>query len=483
MQQSLLAQLFTWLANVQWFFLLYFIAINLVYLLLNVVSILYIRRYTQERDLDEIPPFYSAFAPPVSLLVPAYNEETTIVASLRSMFQIIYPEYDVIVINDGSKDRTMQVLIEAFDLVPLPDAYTTSLRTQKIKAVYLSTRYHWLRVIDKENGGKADSLNAGINISNNALVCCVDADSILQSDSLIRVVQPFMEEPATIACGGTIRIANGCVMEGSTVSQVRLPRHPLALIQVVEYLRAFLFGRLGWSPLNALLIISGAFSVFRRDAVIAVGGYCTHTVGEDMELVVRLHRHYRLNQLPYRITFVPDPICWTDVPEDIKTLRNQRTRWQRGLAESLWLNRQLLLHPKSGLVGWLAFPFMLLFEMLSPWIELAGYVFMVLGLLGGFVSPVAFSAFLLVSVGLGLLLSVNALLLEEMSFHLYARATDTLRLLAALLVENLGYRQMTLCWRATGLFQWLFRRKANWGAMKRTSGLATPSAGVNSTGR
>jgi cellulose synthase/poly-beta-1,6-N-acetylglucosamine synthase-like glycosyltransferase len=337
--------------------------------------------------------------------------------------------------------------------------------------VYLSTRYHNLRVLDKENGGKADSLNAGANLSQNTLVCCVDADSILQPDSLIRVVQPFLEEPATIATGGTIRIANGCKMEGSFITKIELPKKTLPLIQVVEYLRAFLFGRLGWSPLNALMIISGAFSVFRREALMEVGGYNTHTVGEDMELIVRLHRHNRLLGRKYRITFVPDPICWTEAPEDLKTLKNQRIRWQRGLAESLAINKQLLFHPKSGLVGWLAFPFMLFFEMLSPCVELSGYIFMITGFLFGFVSETPFIAFMVITIGMGLLLSINALLLEEMSFQMYTKVSDIFRLLGALLIENLGYRQLTLFWRIQGLFQWAFKRKAQWGSMKRTGDL------------
>lgn len=457
------------LLTVQWFFLAYFIGINLVYILLNIISVLYIRKYTKERHLDEIPPFYSSFSPPVSLLVPAYNEESTIIASIHSLFKLIYPEYEIIIINDGSKDNTLQTLIQEFSLIPLPQAYTFSLQTEKIRTVYISSTYRNLRLIDKENGGKADSLNAGIALSTNALVCCVDADSILQPDSLLRVVQPFIEDPKVIATGGTIRIANGCEIRDSFMEKVNLPERWLPLIQIVEYLRAFLFGRLGWSPINALMIISGAFSVFKRDAILAVGGYRTDTVGEDMELVVRLHRYYRLKGIPYRITFIPDPICWTEAPEDLKTLQNQRSRWQRGLLESLMLNKELLLHPKSGLVGWLAFPFMILFEALSPPIELAGYIFMILGATTGYVSWVAFWAFMTIAIGMGLLLSINALLLEEMSFHLYPRFSDMARLVLAVLIENLGYRQLTVLWRLQGLCQWLFKRKATWGEMKRNA--------------
>jgi cellulose synthase/poly-beta-1,6-N-acetylglucosamine synthase-like glycosyltransferase len=453
----------------QWFFLMYFIGLNLVYIFLNIVSFMFIRRYTQERDLDEIPPFYSSFSPAVSLLVPAYNEETSIVASIYSLFNLIYPDYDIIVINDGSKDKTLNVLIDEFKLISLPDAYTASLQTEKIRAVYISSRYRNLRVIDKVNGGKSDSLNAGITVSSNPLVCCVDADSILQPDSLLRVVQPFIENPLTIAAGGTIRLSNGCVMEDSVMQQIKLPQKTLPLIQIVEYLRAFLFGRLGWSPINSLLIISGAFSVFKRESVIEVGGYRTDTLGEDMELVVRLHRYHRLNKKPYNIAVIPDPICWTEAPEDLKTLRNQRVRWQRGLLESLSMNQDLLFHPRGGFVGWLAFPFMVLFEAISPPIELLGYVFMIWGALNGYINWVAFTAFMTIAIGMGLLLSINALLLEEMSFHLYSKYTDILRLLGAILLENLGYRQLTVFWRLQGLCQWLFKTKHRWGEMQRNA--------------
>lgn len=458
----------TLLMAVQWFFLGYVVMLNAVYLLLSMLSVIYIRKYTSERDIAEIPPFYSAFAPPISIIVPAYNEETTIADSIRSLFQIIYPDYEIIVVNDGSKDGTLQALIREFSLIPMPDSYTSALKTEKIRSIYQSTGHYNLRVIDKANGGKADSLNAGISISDNELVCCVDADSLLQPDSLIRVVQPFIEAPETVACGGSIRIANGCRFSGSYLESVGLPKHPLSLLQVVEYLRAFLFGRLGWSPLNAMLIISGAFSVFRKEAVLAVGGYRTDTVGEDMEIIVRLHHYYRLKRQKYRITFVPDPICWTQVPEDARTLRNQRARWQRGLGESLSLHRQLMFHPRAGLVGWLAYPFMLIFELLSPVIELAGYGFMIVGFTLGVVSPVAFIAYMTIALGMGFLLSLNALLLEELSFHMYTRVSDIFQLLGAIVLENLGYRQFIMLCRVQGLLQWL-TKKGGWGEMKRQS--------------
>ena len=230
-------------------------------------------------------------------------------------------------------------------------------------------------------------------------------------------------------------------------------------MQTVEYLRAFLFGRMGWSPLNSMLIISGAFGVFNKERVIEAGGYRTDALGEDMELVVRLHRVMRLNRRIYRIVFVPDPICWTEVPEDLRTLRAQRVRWQRGLGESLWRNKALLFHPRSGLIGWLAFPFALFFEYLGPIIEIGGYFYMAVSLMLGNVGLETFGAFLALSIGLGLLLSLTALLIEEVSFHVYARPRQLVGLVFAVVLENFGYRQLASWWRLVGLWQGLTRRK------------------------
>ncbi len=451
----------------QWFFLLYFILLNTGYLALNLLSIVNISRMMRENVSDELSQIYSGFETPITLLVPAYNEQTTLAASIRSLLQLSYPQYEILVINDGSTDDTLAVLQREFSLVPFPETYRERLKTKLVRSVYHSTIFPNLRVIDKENGGKSDSLNAGINVSRYPLYCAVDADSVLQRDSLQRVVKPFLEDPSVIACGGSVRIANGCQISGGFLEKIGLPKSFLARVQIVEYLRAFLFGRMGWSPINAMLIISGAFGIFKKDAVTEVGGYRTDTIGEDMELVVRLHKHYRLAGKSYKIQFVPDPICWTEAPENLKTLRMQRTRWQRGLAESLSKNIGLLFHPKGGTVGWLAYPFMVAFEWLGPLIEVTGYVFMFLLFYFGMISLTAFLVFLLVAIGFGLLLSMSALLLEEMSFHIYPRARHLFWLMLAAFVENFGYRQLTAVWRLTGLVSWLFFSKGRWGTMKR----------------
>jgi cellulose synthase/poly-beta-1,6-N-acetylglucosamine synthase-like glycosyltransferase len=449
---------------VQWVFLGYFVALNLAYLLLNLTSLRVIGRDAAARASLLLPRFFSRLEPPVSLIVPAYNEERTIAATIRSLLQLEYSEFEIVVVSDGSRDGTIDVLTREFDLVPFPEAYRVCIPTRGVRRVFRSLRHRNLRLLDKENGGKSDAINAGINAARYPLFCSVDADSVLQRDSIARVVRPFLEDPTTVACGGTIRVLNGCRVVDGFVEETALPERWLSRVQVVEYLRAFLFGRLGWAPMNALTNISGAFAMFRRSAVIEAGGYRTDTVGEDMEIVVRLHRLHRLSRRPYRISFVADPICWTEVPETLRELRGQRVRWQRGLLESIFGNWRLLFHGRSGAAGWIALPFLLVFEVLGPVVEVTGYAVLITAAVLGLVSWVAFAAFLTASIGVGLLLSVHALLLEEKSFHLYERPRQLATLLAAIMVENLGYRQLYALWRVSGILSWIFRRDVAWGA-------------------
>ncbi|HEY0666253.1 MAG TPA: glycosyltransferase [Gallionella sp.] len=462
--------------SLQWLFLIYFAAVNGGYLTLNVLAFLNMRRHIDTQVFDDLPQAYNNFKPPISLLVPAYNEAPTIAASVRSMLQLTYHEFEIIVINDGSRDETMAELRSEFDLIPFPEAYWRKLPTQPVHGIWRSTRYPNLRVIDKENGGKADALNAGINASRYPLFCAVDADSVLQRNSLQLIVQPFIEDARTIAAGGTVRVVNGCQVSGGFLTAVGLPHKLLPMLQIVEYLRAFLFGRLGWTPLNAMLIISGAFGLFRKASVIEAGGYRTDTVGEDMELVVRLHRLHRKRGIPYRIVFVPNPVCWTEVPETLRILKSQRVRWQRGLSESLTTNLGLLFNPRGGWVSWFAFPFTLVFEWIGPVIEVFGYAFMIVGFWLGVVSLPAFLAFTLLAIVLGILVSVSALMLEEMSFHLYPKPRQLALLFLMSIVENFGYRQITLLWRLSGLLHWLFGTKAKWGSMPRSASWHQPKS-------
>lgn len=451
----------------QWIFLLYVVGLNLGYMVLNISALFSASKYMETIEFRKFIGLYAGFMPPVSILVPAYNEEMTIETTVRSLMQLDYPEMEVVVINDGSKDKTIDRLIDVFELYPLEQAFRTRLATNKVRAVYCSPVHANLRVVDKENGGKADALNAGINISQYPLFCCIDADSVLERDALKRVVMPFVDDPLTVASGGTVRIANGCQVRDGFLLKVELPRNLMALVQIVEYLRAFLFGRLGWMPLNALLVISGAFGVFHKETVIAAGAYRRNTIGEDMELVVRLHKYLRSIGRPYRITFVPDPVCWTEAPEDLKTLRSQRIRWQQGLAESLAANLELLFNRRGGAVGWFAFPFMLFFEGFGPVIEVCGYIILALGFLFDYVTLQGMLSLLILSISLSVTVSVVALLLEELTFHVYSGFKNIAILFIVAILENFGYRQITAVWRVIGLFRWATGRKATWGTMVR----------------
>jgi cellulose synthase/poly-beta-1,6-N-acetylglucosamine synthase-like glycosyltransferase len=450
----------------QWFILLYFLALNAVYVMLILRAIGGIARYMQSRNVAGLPDLFSSFAPPVTIVVPAHNEEAHILQTLRSLQQH-YPQYEIVVVNDGSTDRTLQVMAEAYALEPFPEAYRARLKTQPVRAVYQSKLEPRLRVIDKENGGRGDAVNAGANAAHYPWICRVDADSILQRDSLMLIVQPLLEDPAVVACGGTIRVANGCKSEDGLFIEAGLPSKPLVLFQVIEYLRAFLYGRMGWSPMNAHLIISGAFGIYHKETFVAAGGYRRDTDGEDMELIVRLHRTLSAQRKRYRITFVPEPICWSRVPEDLGTLRRQRTRWQVGLAESLWMNRGLMFHKEGSFAGWFAFPFTAFFEWLGPVIETAGYLFVIIGFALGIVSLSVFITFLVLAAGFGVLLSTFALLLEEISFRLYKRPRQILMLFAFAVLENFGYRQLNTLWRMAAVFQHLHRGVRAWRARRK----------------
>lgn len=456
---------------VEGLFLVYFLALTSGMLFLNVVAAWSIRRHMARHPTEggSERGAYTGHYPPISILVPAYNEEATIATTIRSMLQINYPDFEVIVINDGSKDRTLDVAIEEFGLQPFVEVHRHRIPTKPLRGVYRSARYPNLRFLDKENGGKADALNAGINASVNPLFCGIDADSVLQQDSLLKCVLPFLEDRRTICTGGTIRIANGCKVRDGFLETIGIPRAPLPLVQVVEYLRAFLFGRLGWSPMNALLIVSGAFGIFDRESVVKAGGYSTGTIGEDMELIVRLHRAMIEAGRPYRITYVPDPICWTEAPESLKVLGSQRTRWQRGLAESLWRHRSLLFMRGSGAVGWLSYPYMFVFELFEPLVEVGGILFFVACSILGLVDWGATILFLSLVLVLGLLQTVNAILLEELSYRSFKSLRQIAALLAAALVESFGYRQLNTWWRLKGLVLWMTGRRHEWGRMTRTA--------------
>ena len=447
---------------------LYFVVWNSSQLLLGVVSAQLIRSYLRRRTdrnrahADRVP------APlQVSVIVPAYNEALTIVDNVRALLALEYESREIVVVNDGSSDNTFQVLREAFQLLVAPVAYVTPLKSESVRGVYRSTREPALVVIDKANGGsKADALNAGINVASGSLVLTIDADTVIEPDGLTRAVLPFLEDPSTVAVGGNVGVVNGCHLEGGRIVTVSLPDSWLARFQIVEYMRSFLMFRVACGSLNAITLISGAFGLFRRDAVIAVGGYHRSAIGEDIDLTLRLQQHFRIRRQPFRIVFDPIPLCSTQVPEDRASLRAQRYRWRRGLLQSLWRNRRMIGNPRYGIVGLGALPYVMVFEGLGPLIEMSGYFLVGVAVLAGLLDWRYYAALMLVAVTFGVAATLGSVLLNDMATRRYMSGRDLLLLVGVAIVENFGYRQLNSWWACVGTVQTL-RQQHGWGVIKR----------------
>jgi cellulose synthase/poly-beta-1,6-N-acetylglucosamine synthase-like glycosyltransferase len=424
---------------------------------------LHLRRVWEERHWRLLS---SEVAPRLSILAPAFNEEATVSASVRALLTLRYPNLEVVLINDGSADRTMQVLTSEFELQPIHPVYRRVIEHAPIQALARSRMFPGLLVVDKANGGKADALNAGLNVATGELVCAMDADTLIEPDALLRMVRPFLLGDDVVAAGGTIRVANGCVVRAGRVVEARVPRRPIPGMQTVEYIRAFLFGRLGWNRLGGNLIISGAFGLFRRDAVLAAGGYLHGTVGEDMELVARLRRTGLEQGGRHRIEFIADPVAWTEVPETLAVLGRQRDRWHRGLADVLWRYREVAFRPRYGTFGMFAYPAFVVVELLAPIVQAVAPPAMAVGLVTGAIDWSFAALFLLVAVGFGIMVTVAALILDEADRSPYRRPSDRLLLLLWAALEPLGYRQLVSVWMLRGIWRYL-RGRSDWGAMTR----------------
>ena len=437
-------------------FLAFLAAMHLLQFLPHLFAIPALRRSVAVRSLQALPPAFAGFEPPVSLVVAAHDQEATIAHTVRALLQLDYPEFEIVVVNDGSADGTLAALEFAFDLEAFPKVYWRRLATRPVRAIYKSHAEPRLLVVDKEHGGRADALNAGINASHYPLICALDPQQMLHRDSLRRALEPFVDDPATVAVGAAIRPANGCAVAGNRVTSVELPRSLLGMLQIAEYLRTYPFARLGWAQLKASLVMSGAMAVFRKDAVVESGGFKADTSGTATELMMRLHRVMRARNEPYSVHFVADAVSWNLLPETFTALRDEHARRQARLAESLHANAGLL--GSRGAAGLVAFPYLLLFECYGPMIELAGYVILAVLFAAGWLPGSTLAFVLVANFALGFLVSASALLLEEYSFRLYPRARQLARLLLAAAIENLGYRQLVAFWRAAGLWRWLRAR-------------------------
>jgi biofilm PGA synthesis N-glycosyltransferase PgaC len=429
------------------------------YLLLGIFSAMALRKYLRKNSyINYNTLVLSPLVPRISIIAPAFNESKSIIDNVRTLLSLYYNNFEVIIVNDGSTDDTFQKIVQAFELVKVNYFFDYRIACERIKGVYKSDNpsYNRLTVIDKNNGGKADSLNAGINISRNSLIVTIDADSIIESDSVLKLVKPFLEEKdhKVIGTGGVIRIVNSCDIERGHIREIKIPEQILPRLQVLEYTRAFLLGRMAWSHLDGLMLISGAMGMFHRETVILAGGYSIKTVGEDMELVLRMRRYKAEREEKYEVTYIPDPLCWTEAPSDFKSLRKQRTRWTRGLIESLWKHRRLFMNPGYGKLGVLGYPYF------------SGFIYTIYLVISHKLNLPFFLLLFLFVYTFAVSLSVWAVLFEEITFHKYGRKRDVLRLLATALVEPFFYPMHTL-FAVIGNIEALWG-KQGWGKAKRS---------------
>lgn len=432
--------------------ILYFLVLNLWYLMLIGISFVHIKKQYETLDVHDFSAVFSkGLYKSYSIIVPAFNEEEHIVELLRTLLQQQYGEFEVIVVNDGSTDRTLARLMDHFSLYRSNRYVSDRLEHKPIRQIYASQIHPNLFVLDKENGQKADALNAGLNAARKDLFCAIDGDSILERDVLIKMLRSFARDEHTIAVGGIVRVANGCQFQNGELDVIKTPSAPVALIQVVEYIRSFLFGRTGWEYFDGLILISGAFGVFDRRAVLRVGGYYREAIGEDFELTLKLHRYFKKNDLPYNITFQPEPVCWTRVPETWAALSSQRNRWQRGLLQSLLRFRDMMFNRRYGFVGMVAMPFYFIFELLGPVVEVMGYIAVTLLLVFGLLPPGIGLLFFVIALLFGVILSVASLICDELTYRQYPQPKDKVKLVIASLMETFGYRQLHAWWRLKGI--------------------------------
>jgi cellulose synthase/poly-beta-1,6-N-acetylglucosamine synthase-like glycosyltransferase len=448
--------------------LAYFLLMSAAQLVMGPIAVVYLWRHQRRHTRRARAVVGGTASPPlVSVVVPACNEELTIVASVRAMLALDYEPREIVVVNDGSSDRTLELLHDAFELVAAPVAFAQPLETATLRGVYRSVAEPALLVVDKENGGcKADAANAGINAASGVAVLVIDADTVLAPDALSRAAVPFFEDPDVVAVGGNVAIINGCRIENGRLTRVALPRSWLARFQIVEYMRSFLLFRLACASANGVVLISGAFGLFRRASVIAVGGYDRTAIGEDLDLTLRLQQYYRARGEPIRIAFDPNPLAWTQVPDDWLSLRSQRYRWRRGLLQVLWRHRRMIGNPRYGVVGIAVLPYILAIEGAGPLLEFGGYAVTAGAAMLGVLNAGFFLALVAVSILTGLAVTLLAVLMSDVATRRYMGGRDLVLLVVVALLESVGYRQTNAWWGCVGTAQALSGR-GGWGAMKR----------------
>lgn len=457
------------------FFLYSFVLIG-SYIVLGIISIIESIAYMKKNSFVNYNKILSSnISPSISIIAPAYNESLNIIENVRSLLSCHYANYDVIIVNDGSKDDSLEKLIAAYDLVKVDFLINEQIPTKPLRnGIYKSTNpaFEKLIIVDKENGGKADALNMGLNISANRYVACIDVDCLLIEDALLKLVKPFLETTDTqvIAAGGVIRIANSCIIKEGKLLEVNLPKKMMLQGQILEYLRAFLLGRMAWSRLNGLLVISGAFGLFDKKIAISVGGYDTKTVGEDMEIIVRMRRYMEeLKSKPkYKVAYIPDPLCWTEAPDSYKVFISQRNRWTRGTIETLKIHRKIGFNRNYGAMGLLSYPYWFLFERMAPIIEILGLIYF--GVLIAF-EKVRWDytlTFILVAYLFTVLFSIISIISEELTYHQYKKKGTGIKLILISFLEPFVIHPFILYAAFRGNMDYYFNKKKKWGEMTRT---------------
>jgi len=458
------------------FFLIFGSTLFISYIIIGVLSSFELSFYAKRNkyfNFNNVSEY--KLLPSISIIAPCYNEEKSIIQNIRSLLSLQYPDVEVIIINDGSSDTSLSLMIDHYELVKVNYAYEQKIKTSNIKGIYKSTNvaYSNLIVIDKENGGKGDALNAGINVARSELFLGIDVDCIIEPDAIYRMVKPFLEEEENkrvIASGGVIRVANACKIEEGRIVKVNFPKNLWAQFQILEYFRAFVLSRMAWSKINGLLIISGAFGLFDRRIVINCGGYDRYTVGEDLELVMRMRNYmHSVEKKPYKVAFIPDPLCWTEVPSSLKTLARQRNRWTRGLIDSLFKHKKMFINPKYGRIGMIAYPYWVFFEWLGPIFEFIGITYFVTMLWIGKINMYYFVLFSIFTFSFSLLYSSFAIFYEKYIFGRYRGNLFMLKIILISILEMFFYHPLNLFFSLSGNFDFFFRNKQKgWGKMKRT---------------
>lgn len=459
------------------FFLIYAVCLFAVYIVIGIISIFEMQFYVRKNRYFNYKTILTyKKLPSISIIAPAYNEESTIVENIRSLLSIYYPAVDVIIVNDGSKDNSLQVAIDTFSLVKVNQAVDQRVPSSPIKAIYRSSdsAYSNLIVIDKENGGKADALNAGLNVARSELFLAIDVDCIIEPDAILHMVKPFLEEEGgkqVIASGGVIRVANSCEIRDGVITKVHFPRNFWARFQVLEYFRAFTLGRMAWSKINGLLIISGAFGLFDRKIAMEVGGYDRTTVGEDLELVVRMRRYmHEKKKHNYKVAFIPDPLCWTEVPSSFKQLARQRNRWTRGAIDTILKHKKMFFNPKYKLIGMVSFPYWVFFEWLAPIIELVGIIYFITVLIFGMVNLYTMAFLTLFVFAFGLSFSSFAVFYESYVFSKYKGYKFIFKVVFVAMMEMVVFHPLNVLFALSGNFDFFIKKnKHGWGEMTRTA--------------